>query len=76
MDDKLQRRVDQYEMVTADIQFENRRFEDATYSVTDQEWFRHSLKSEEPQWFKVSAFPVGERRSIAFAGPIDVHQKR
>src|SRR6266481_1317905 len=76
MDGKLQRRVDQYEMVTGDIQFENRRFEDATYSVTDQEWFRRSLKSEEPHWFNVSTYPIGERRSIAFAGPIDVYQER
>jgi adenylate cyclase len=73
---KLQRRVDRYEMVTGDIQFENRRFEDTTYSVIDQEWFRSSLQSEDPRWFNVTKHPVGERPSIAFAGPIDVYQER
>ncbi len=76
MDGRLRRRVDQYEMVTGDIQFENRRFEDATYSVTDQEWFRRGMQSEDPQWFNVTTHPIGERPSIAFAGPIDVYQER
>src|SRR6266446_4287249 len=76
MDGRLRRRVDQYEMVTGDIQFENRRFEDATYSVTDQEWFRRSMQSEDPQWFEVSTHPIGEQRAIALAGPIDVYRER
>jgi adenylate cyclase len=76
MDGRLQRRVDQYEMVTGDIQFEKRRFEDTTYSVTDQEWFRRGLQSDDPQWFKVSTHPIGERPSIALAGPIDVYHER
>lgn len=73
---KLQRRVDRYETVTGDIQFENRRFEDTAYSVIDQEWFQSSLQSEDPRWFNVTRHPIGERPSIAFAGPIDVYQER
>ena len=76
MDGRLQRRVDQYEMVTGDIQFERRRFEDTTYSVVDQEWFRRGLQSDDPQWFEVSTHPIGERPSIALAGPIDVYHQR
>src|SRR2546421_5401606 len=70
MDGRLRRRVDQYEMITGDIQFEKRRFEDTTYSVTDQEWFRRGLQSDDPQWFKESPHPIGEPPSIALAGPI------
>src|SRR6266700_2644366 len=75
-DGKRQRRVDQYEMVTGDIHFEYRQFENAAYSVTDQEWFRRSMQSEDPQWFEVLTHPIGERRAIALAGPIDVYHER
>ena len=34
------------------------------------------MSNDEPSWFEVSAFPVGLRPSIAYAGPIDVYQKR
>jgi adenylate cyclase len=44
MDGKIQRRVDRYEMVTGDIQFEDRRFEDTAYSAVDQEWFQRGVK--------------------------------
>jgi adenylate cyclase len=71
-----QRRVDEYEVIPGDIQFENRRFEPTGFHVGDQEWFKSGLASDDPQWFKVLHHPIGERPSVAFAGPIDVYQER
>jgi adenylate cyclase len=76
VDGVIKRRVDQYQVVVGDIQFEKRRFEPTNYNVTDQEWYRKSIQADEPSWFEVSALPVGTRPSIAYAGPIDVYQKR
>jgi adenylate cyclase len=70
------RRVDQYEVVVGDIQFEARRFENTDYIVTDQEWYRSGMQADEPRWFDVLSHPVGSRPSIAYAGPVDVYQKR
>ncbi len=74
--DPHQRRIDEYQVVPGDIEFESRRFEPTDFSVRDQPWFRTGLISEEPQWFRVLTHPIGERSSIAFAGPIDVYQER
>ena len=76
VDGVVKRRVDQYQVVVGDIQFEKRRFEDTNYSVTAQDWYRKSIQAGEPSWFEVSNLPVGIRPSIAYAGPIDVYQKR
>ena len=76
VDGVIKRRVDQYQVVVGDIQFEKRRFEPTNYKVTDQEWYRKSIQADEPSWFEISALPVGMRPSIAYAGPIDVYQKR
>jgi adenylate cyclase len=76
VDGVRKRRVDQYQVVVGDIQFEKRRFENTDYVVTDQEWYREGIKSDEPHWFEVSAHPIGTRPSIAYAGPVDVYQKR
>ncbi len=62
--------------MVGDIQFEKRRFEDTDYLVTDQEWYRKGIESDEPRWFEVSTHPVGARPSIVYAGPVDVYQKR
>ncbi len=75
-DSASKRRVDQYQVVVGDIQFEKRRFENTDYAVTGQEWFRTGMESDEPRWFDVTLHPVGLRPSIAYAGPIDVYQKR
>jgi adenylate cyclase len=75
-DGVLKRRIDQYQVVVGDIQFEKRRFENTDYLVTDQQWYREGIKNDEPSWFEVTAYPVGLRPSIAYAGPIDVYQKR
>jgi adenylate cyclase len=63
-------------VVVGDIQFEKRRFENTDYAVTDQEWYRTGIQADEPSWFAVTVHPVGLRPSIAYAGPIDVYQKR
>src|SRR5437667_5403435 len=72
----IKRRIDQYGVVVGDIEFEKRRFENTDYAVTDQEWYRSGMQTDEPRWFNVSVHPTGSRPSIAYAGPIDVYQKR
>src|ERR1700722_3380271 len=72
----IKRRVDKYGVVVGDIQFEKRRFENTDYVVTDQEWYRSGMQTDEPRWFNVLLHPVGSRPSIAYAGPVDVYQKR
>ena len=76
VDGVVKRRIDEYRVVVGDIEFQKRRFENTDYKVTDQEWYKKSIAEDEPSWFEVSAFPVGLRPSIAYAGPIDVYQKR
>ncbi len=76
VDGAIKRRIDQYQVVVGDIEFEKRRFENTDYVVTDQEWFRSGMLADEPRWFNVLVHPVGPRPSIAYAGPIDVYQKR
>src|SRR5258708_5333709 len=44
-DGVLKRRVDQYQVVVGDIQFEKRRFENTDYLVTDQQWYREGIKT-------------------------------
>ena len=76
VDGAVKRRIDQYQVVVGDIQFEKRRFENTDYAVTDQEWYRTGMQTDEPRWFDVTVHPVGLRPSITYAGPIDVYQKR
>ena len=71
-----QRRVDEYEVIPGDIEFETRRFEPSDFHVTDQTWFKSGMGADGPQWFDVVDHPIGPRPSIAFAGPIDVYQER
>jgi adenylate cyclase len=72
----IKRRIDKYGVVVGDIEFEKRRFEDTDYVVTGQEWYRSGMQADEPHWFNVSHHPVGLRPSIAYAGPVDVYEKR
>jgi adenylate cyclase len=76
VDGVIKRRVDKYGVVVGDIEFEKRRFEATDYVVTDQDWYRSGMQADEPRWFNVSVHPVGTRPSIAYAGPIDVYEKR
>jgi adenylate cyclase len=76
VDGVVKQRVDQYQVVVGDIQYETRRLENTDYNVTDQDWYRKSIQAEDPAWFELTLHPVGMRPSIAYAGPIDVYQKR
>jgi adenylate cyclase len=71
-----QRRIDEYAVIPGDIEFEQRQFVPTDFRVVDQAWFKTSMGAKGPQWFKVLDHPIGQRRSIAFAGPIDVYQER
>jgi adenylate cyclase len=71
-----QRRVDEYDVVPGDIEFANRRFEPTDFRVAEQSWFKTGIKADDPEWFKVIEHPIGQRASIAYAGPIDVYQER
>ncbi len=71
-----QRRIDEYAVIPGDIEFEQRQFVPADFHVVDQVWFKTGMGAKGPQWFKVLEHPIGERPSIAFAGPIDVYQER
>lgn len=73
---RAKQRIDQYEMVNGDFQFEKSRAEETSYVVTNQEWFRESLESEGPRWFNVTTHPIGERLAVALAGPINIDSKR
>src|ERR1700761_4425797 len=67
-----QRRVDEYRVIPGDIEFEKRRFEPTEFHVTDQHWFKAGMEAQGPQWFRILDHPIGQRPSIAFAGPVDV----
>ena len=71
-----QRRVDEYAVIPGDIEFEKRQFVPTDFRVVDQAWFKTGMGAGGPQWFKVLDHPIGQRPSIAFAGPIDVYQER
>jgi adenylate cyclase len=71
-----QRRIDKYAVIPGDIEFEQREFVPTDFRVVDQAWFKTGMGAKEPQWFKILDHPIGQRPSIAFAGPIDVYQER
>ncbi len=73
---QVKRRTDTYDVVTGDIEFAERRFEETGFMVLNQPWYAHAIKSEEPRWYEAGDHPTGARPSVAFAGPIDVFQKR
>ena len=70
------RRLDRYQVFPDDIEFEKRSFEKTEYVVTDQLWYRIAMTRELPRWFDVSQHATGIAPAIAYAGPIDVYQKR
>jgi adenylate cyclase len=71
---KLQ--IDRYEFFKGDPKFNSHRSEDTHYSVVDQEWFRESMKSDGPSWLTLTTHPDGERPSVAYAGAIELNDKR
>ena len=71
-----QRRVDRYDVIPGDIQFSKRSMEPSDFQATDQPWFQQAMAAEGPAWFDVTQHPGEKRAAIAYAGPIDVYQKR
>jgi adenylate cyclase len=71
---KLQ--IDRYEYLKGDPKFDSHRSEDTHYSVVDQEWFGTSMKSDGPNWLTLTTHPDGERPAVAYAGAIEVNDKR
>jgi adenylate cyclase len=68
-------RIDHYELAD-DIKRGDSQTADTAYVVTDQEWFREAMQSNGPRWFRLTTHPGGERPAAAFAGPVDVDNKR
>ena len=71
-----QLRIERYDYAGMDVKFGERHFADTKYSVTDQQWYRESIQSDDDDWFKLTTHPGGERPAVALAGPIDIDQKR
>jgi len=69
-------RIDRYDYVGVELQLKDSRVEDTKYAVTDQEWFREAVNSDEPRWFTLTTHPNGERLAAAFAGPVIIRQQR
>ena len=68
-------RTNRYEFVGNDLQFKNSHVEDTKYSVTDQEWFRTAIETNDELWATFTTHPKGERLAAAFAAPIDIDKK-
>ena len=68
-------RTNRYEFIGTDFQLKDSRVEDTKYSVTDQEWFRVAIETNDEHWATLTKHPRGERLAAAFAAPIDIDQK-
>src|SRR4051795_8266318 len=68
-------RTDRYEFVGNDLQLKNSHVEDTKYSVTDQEWFRTAIETNDELWATFTTHPKGERLGAAFAAPLDIDKK-
>ena len=68
-------RTNRYEFVGNELQFKNSHVEDTKYSVTDQEWFRTAIETNDEHWATFTTHPKGERLAAAFAAPIDIDKK-
>ena len=67
--------INRYEYVSDDLRLKHSRVEDTRYSVTDQEWFREAIRSNDEHWSTLTTHPNGERLAAAFAAPIQIDQK-
>src|SRR5476649_301487 len=50
-------RIDRYDYVGIELQLKDSRIVDTKYAVTDQEWFREVINSDEPRWFTLTTHP-------------------
>jgi adenylate cyclase len=68
-------RTNRWEYVSDDLRLKSSRVEDTNYSVTDKEWFREAIRSNDEHWSTLTTHPIGERLDAAFAAPIEIDQK-
>src|SRR2546423_5899259 len=68
-------RVNRYEFVGNDLALKASRVEDSKYIVTDQEWFRTAIETNDEHWSTLTTHPSGERPAAAFAAPVEIDQK-
>jgi adenylate cyclase len=68
-------KINRYEYVGNDLKLKSSRVEDTSYAVTDQEWFREAIRSNDEHWSTLTAHPNGDRLAAAFAAPIEIDQK-
>ena len=68
-------RTNRWEYVSDDLRLKSSRVEDTNYSVTDQEWFREAIRSNDEHWSTLTTHPNGERLAAAFAAPVEIDQK-
>ena len=65
-------KINRYEYAGGDSLIKSSRVEDTNYSVTDQEWFREVVASNDENWSVLTKLPNGERLAAAFAAPIQI----
>ncbi|XIA64569.1 adenylate/guanylate cyclase domain-containing protein [Bradyrhizobium sp. TZ2] len=68
-------RTNRYDLVGDEVRLKDTRVEDTTYSVTDQEWFRVAIETNDEHWATLATHPKGERLAAAFAAPVSIDQK-
>src|SRR5260370_15802287 len=68
-------RINRYEFEGNDLKLKASWFEDTEYVVTDQEWFREAIRSNDEHWSTLTTHPNGERLAAALAAPIHIAQK-
>ena len=68
-------RINRWEYVSDDLRMKESRVEDTSYAVTEQEWFREAIRSNDEHWSTLTTHPNGERLAAAFAAPVEIDQK-
>ena len=68
-------RTDRYDLIGNEVRLKDTRVEDTTYAVTDQEWFRVAIETNDEHWATLTTHPKGERLAAAFAAPVSIDQK-
>src|ERR1700754_2200805 len=69
-------RIDRYDYAGLELELRDSRIEDTKYAVTDQEWFREIINSDDPSWFTLTMHPNGERVPAPLAGARRLPQPR
>jgi len=70
-----ERRVDYYDVVTGDIEFQRREIVPSDYDATAQPWYKRALLANGPVWSDVSLFPTAMKPAVATSGQLVVYQE-